>query len=218
MDFDFTALAAADRYRLLTNFIGPRPIALVGTRSAAGHNNAAPMSFFNVFSHEPPLVVLGIQNRGNGDEKDTVVNIRRSGEFVVNMVDAMLADAMIVCGVNFPAEVDELAFAGLTPVPCRQIDADRVGESPCSFECRVERILEYPSRVLIVGEVLDMHVEDRCMDQGGRYVNPATYQPIARLHADNYITSDRQFELKMPEALSPYERPQVTPQRKDGVA
>lgn len=211
MDFDFTTLPPADRYRLLTNFIGPRPIALVGTRSQMGHNNAAPMSFFNVFSHEPPLVVLGIQNRGNGEEKDTVANIRRTGEFVVNMVDMALADAMIVCSVNFPAEVDELAFAGLTPVPCRQIDAARIGESPCAFECRVERILEYPSRVLIVGEVLDMHVEDRCMDAGRRYVNPETYQPIARLHADNYITSDRQFELKKPDALLPYELAQITP-------
>lgn len=211
MDFDFTTLSPADRYRLLTNFIGPRPIALVGTRSQMGHNNAAPMSFFNVFSHEPPLVVLGIQNRGNGEEKDTVANIRRTGEFVVNMVDMALADAMIVCSVNFPAEVDELAFAGLTPVPCRQIDAARIGESPCAFECRVERILEYPARVLIVGEVLDMHVEDRCMDAGRRYVNPETYQPIARLHADNYITSDRQFELKKPDALLPYELAQITP-------
>ncbi len=218
MDFDFATLPAADRYRLLTNFIGPRPIALVGTRSAAGHNNAAPMSFFNVFSHEPPLVVLGIQNRGNGDEKDTVANIRRTGEFVVNMVDMALADAMITCSVNFPNDVDELAFAGLTPVPCRQIDAARIGESPCSFECRVERIIEYPSRVLIVGQVLDMHVEDRCMDPAGRYVNSDTYQPIARLHADNYITSDRQFELKKPEALLPFELAQVTPRSRKGAA
>ncbi len=218
MDFDFTALPAPDRYRLLTNFIGPRPIALVGTKSAAGHNNAAPMSFFNVFSHEPALVVLGIQNRGNGDEKDTVANIRRTGEFVVNMVDMALADAMITCSVNFPNDVDELAFAGLTPVPCRQIDAARIGESPCSFECRVERIIDYPSRVLVVGEVLDMHVDDRCLVAGGRYVNPETYQPIARLHADNYITSDRQFELKKSPAMLPYELAQITPRANKGAA
>ncbi|MCV2867681.1 flavin reductase family protein [Defluviimonas sp. WL0002] len=217
MDFDFSALSAQDRYRLLTNFIGPRPIALVGTKSLAGHNNAAPMSFFNVFSQEPPLVVLGIQNRGNGDEKDTVANIRRTGEFVVNMVDMALADAMITCSVNFPNDVDELAFAGLTPVPCKRIDVARIGESPCSFECQVERILEYPSRVLIVGEVLEMHVEDHCMDAGRRYVNPETYQPIARLHADNYITSDRQFELKKPKALLPYELAQITPRTNEGA-
>lgn len=218
MDFDFTALSAQDRYRLLTNFIGPRPIALVGTKSEAGHNNAAPMSFFNVFSHEPPLVVLGIQTRGNGDEKDTVINTRRTGVFVVNMVDMMLADAMITCSVNFAPDVDELAFAGLTAVPCRQIEAARIGESPCAFECRVERIIEYPNRVLVIGEVLDMHIEDRCMDADGRYVNPQTYQPIARLHADNYITSDRQFELKKPDSLLPYELAQIMPRSVKGAA
>lgn len=211
MEFDFTSLPAPDRYRLLTNFVGPRPIALVGTRSEAGHNNAAPMSFFNVFSHEPPLVVLGIQNRGNGDEKDTVRNIRRTGEFVVNMVDMSFAQAMIVCGVNFASDVDELAFAGLTPIPCKQIAAARVAESPCAFECRVERLIEYPRRVLVIGEVVQMHVDDRCLDVGGRYVNPETYQPIARLHADNYITSDRQFELKKAEYLISHEAAQVTP-------
>ncbi len=211
MDIDFTTLPAPDRYRLLTNFVGPRPIALVGTRSSAGHDNAAPMSFFNVFAHEPPLVVLGIQNRGNGEEKDTVANIRRTGEFVVNMVDMKLADAMIVCSVNFSSDIDEIAFAGLTPIPCNQIDAARIAESPCSFECRVERILEYPKRVLVIGEVVHMHVQDQCLDPQGRYVNPETYQPIARLHADNYITSDRQFELKKPDALLPFEAEQVAP-------
>ena len=70
MEFDFTKLDPQSRYRLLTNFIGPRPIALVTTRSQAGHNNAAPMSFFNVFSHDPAIVVLGIQPRLNGEEKD----------------------------------------------------------------------------------------------------------------------------------------------------
>ncbi|MBL0373542.1 flavin reductase family protein [Rhizobium sp. KVB221] len=211
MNVDFTTLPGPDRYRMLTNFIGPRPIALVGTRSLAGHNNAAPMSFFNVFSHEPPLVVLGIQYRGNGDEKDTVGNIRRTGEFVVNMVDMSIAEAMIVCAVNFTADVDELAFAGLTPLPCKQIDVARIAESPCSFECRVERIIDYDKRALIIGEVVHMHVHDRCLDAAGRYVNPETYQPIARLHADNYITSDRQFEMKKPDSLWPYEVAQVTP-------
>lgn len=211
MDFDFTALPASDRYRLLTNFIGPRPIALVTTRSANGRDNAAPMSFFNVFAHEPPIVALGIQTRGNSDEKDTVANIRRTGEFVVNMVDMGLADAMILCGINFASDVDELAFAGLTPRPGRQVDVARIGESPCAFECRVERIIDYHRRVLVIGEVVQMHVDDRCLDAAGRYVNSATYQPIARLHADNYITSDRQFELKKPEHLLHHEIAQVTP-------
>ena len=100
MEFDFSALEPHSRYRLLTNFIGPRPIALVTTRSEAGHNNAAPMSFFNVFSHDPPIVVLGIQPKVSGEEKDTMVNIRRTGEFVVNMVDMALSEQMLICGLE----------------------------------------------------------------------------------------------------------------------
>lgn len=198
MEFDFTELEPQSRYRLLTNFIGPRPIALVTTRSAAGHNNAAPMSFFNVFSHDPPLVVLGIQPQSSGEEKDTMVNIRRTGEFTINMVDMTLSQQMLVCGLGFDNEVDELSMAGLTAKPCAKIDASYAAQSPCVFECRVERLIDYPRRTLVIGEVVHMHVHRECLDAEGRYVDPERYQPIARLHADNYITSDRQFELSAP--------------------
>jgi flavin reductase (DIM6/NTAB) family NADH-FMN oxidoreductase RutF len=198
MEFDFTQLDPQSRYRLLTNFIGPRPIALVTTRSQAGHNNAAPMSFFNVFSHDPAIVVLGIQPRLTGEEKDTMANIRRTQEFAINMVDMPLSQQMLVCGLGFDSEVDELSMAGLTAAACTNIDAAYASESPCVFECRVERLIDYPRRTLVLGEVVHMHVRRECLDGDGHYVDPEQYQPIARLHADNYITSDRQFILKAP--------------------
>jgi flavin reductase (DIM6/NTAB) family NADH-FMN oxidoreductase RutF len=196
MDFDFTRLPDDDRYRLLTNFVGPRPIALVSTIDAEGRHNAAPMSFFNVFSHEPPIVILGIQPREDGSPKDTVANLRRSGEFVVHMVDMAIAQAMLVTGRDLPPGQDEIALAGLTAVPARQVGAPRIAESPCAMECRTEQIIDYPRRAIILGRVVQMFVRDTCLDAAGRYVNPDTYQPIARLHADNYVTSDRQIVLE----------------------
>ena len=195
MDFDFTRLPGDDRYRLLTNFVGPRPIALVSTIDEEGRHNAAPMSFFNVFSHEPPIVILGIQPREDGRPKDTVANLRRSGEFVVHMVDMDLARAMLVTGRDLPPGQDEIALAGLTAVPARQVGAPRIAESPCAMECRTEQIIDYPRRAIVLGRVVQMFVRDACLDAAGRYVNPETYQPIARLHADNYVTSDRQIVL-----------------------
>ena len=207
MEFDFTELEPQSRYRLLTNFIGPRPIALVTTRSKAGHNNAAPMSFFNVFSHDPAIIVLGIQPRLNGEEKDTVANMRRTQEFAINMVDMPLSQQMLICGLGFDNEIDELAMAGLTATGCKQIDVSYAAESPCVFECRVERFIDYPRRTLVLGEVVHMHVRRDCLDAEGRYVDPEQYQPIARLHADNYITSDRQFVLTAP-SISEFVKPQ----------
>lgn len=207
MEFDFTELEPQSRYRLLTNFIGPRPIALVTTRSKAGHNNAAPMSFFNVFSHDPPIVVLGIQPRQSGEEKDTMANIRRTQEFAVSMVDMAISQHMLVCGLGFDLEIDELSMAGLTAAACRKIDANYPAEAPCVFECKVERLIDYPRRTLVLGEVVHMHVRRECLDEEGRYVDPEHYQPIARLHADNYITSDRQFVLTAP-SIADFIKPQ----------
>lgn len=199
MEQDFTTLPAADRYRLLTAFVGPRPIALVTTLNPDGSNNAAPMSFFNVVSHDPPLLVLGVQDRPDGRPKDTLANLRRSGEFTVNMVDLALAPGMLTCAMKLEPGEDELALAGLETVPGVQVGCRRVALSPCTMECRVERILEWPGRAVILGEVVHMTLRDDCLAPGGRHVNPAIYQPIARLHADNYIVADRQFELKVPE-------------------
>lgn len=206
MDFDFTRITPEERYRLLTNFVGPRPIALVTTLSEAGHNNAAPMSFFNVFSHDPAIVILGIQTRPNGEEKDTVRNIRRTGEFVVNMVDMAISDQMLVCGLGVEPDVDEVALAGLTALHCDKVAANRLAETPCAMECRVERLIDYHRRVIVLGEVVHMHVRRDCLDAQGRYVNPETYQPIARLHADNYITSDRQIHMPSPGLTSVLDR------------
>jgi len=201
MEYDFTTLPAKDRYRLLCSFVAPRPIALVTTINEDGTANAAPMSFFNVFSQDPPIVILGIQCRLDGSAKDTVVNIRRTEEFVVNLCDMAIAQQMVDCGVDFPTGVDEVERTGLTLTPSLQVQPGRVAESPSSLECRVSQIIEYPRRSIVLGEVVQMNVRDDCLDSDGHYVRPDVYQPIARLHADNYIVADRQFELKP--SLSP---------------
>jgi flavin reductase (DIM6/NTAB) family NADH-FMN oxidoreductase RutF len=205
MDFDFVTLPPRDRYRLLSSLVAPRPVALVTTRSEAGHNNAAPISFFNVFGEDPAIIVLGISARGNGAEKDTLRNIRRTGEFVANMVDLPIAKQMVICAVEFDANVDELVVAGLTTASSHRIKANRVAESPCAMGCRVERIIDYPGRAIVFGEVLEMFVRDDCLDAAGHYVDPAVYQPIARLHRDNYVVCDTQFELSKPSELLQFE-------------
>ena len=117
MRFDLRKLAAPQRYRLLGGLVVPRPIALVTTRDRDGRDNAAPFSFFNVLAEEPPLIVLGIGVNVRGGTKDTTRNIRDGGEFVVNLVDEPMAEAMNICAVDFPPEVDEIEVAGFDLTP-----------------------------------------------------------------------------------------------------
>jgi flavin reductase (DIM6/NTAB) family NADH-FMN oxidoreductase RutF len=201
MEFDFETLPPQDRYRLLCSFVAPRPIALVTTTGQDNRPNAAPMSFFNVFSQDPPILILGIQTRPDGEEKETMRNIRRTGEFVVNLCDMQIAQQMVDCGIGFADDVDEVEITGLNHAKSEKITPARVAESPAAMECRISQIIDYPRRAIVLGEVVQMHVRDNCLDEAGRYVRPEIYQPVARLHADNYVVSDRQFVISPTDSL-----------------
>src|ERR1019366_4363575 len=154
-------LSPHDRYKLLCGVVVPRPIALVTTLDANGAVNAAPFSFFNVFSEDPPLVVLGLQHKADRTPKDTTRNIHRDGEFVVHMVDEALASAMNDCAVDFPAGESEVAATGLATLPSVNVRVPRLAAAPFALECKRSVALAFgPGRELLVGEVLRIHARD----------------------------------------------------------
>jgi len=195
MEFDLARLSSRDRYKLLGGLVIPRPIALVTSRSPQGHDNAAPFSFFNVMAEEPPIVVLGIGVAASGGAKDTTNNIREVGEFVVNLVDEPLAEAMNLCAVDFPPEVSEIEVAGLDLLPAERVRAARIAQSPVHLECRRLMTLQPGrERYIILGEVLWLHVQDGIVDPATLRVAP-DFAPIGRLFGGGYVRTHDRFEL-----------------------
>jgi flavin reductase (DIM6/NTAB) family NADH-FMN oxidoreductase RutF len=196
MLFDLAELSATERYKLLGGLVVPRPIALVTTESADGRVNAAPFSFFNVFAEEPPLVVLGLGISPVGGAKDTTVNIRDTGEFVINLVDEPIAEAMNLCAIDFPPEISEIEVAGLDLVPSQTVAPPRIAQAPVNLECRRCVTLEAArERYLVVGEVLVAHVRDGVIDPATLRVDRDAYAPIGRLFGGGYVRTRDRFEM-----------------------
>jgi flavin reductase (DIM6/NTAB) family NADH-FMN oxidoreductase RutF len=197
-EFPFSELDQVARYKLLIGLVYPRPIALVSTINANGVYNAAPFSFFTVVADEPPMVLLSFNRRRDGRLKDTVKNIRRAREFVVNLVDEALANAMLRAGQELPDTISEFDAAGLTPAPSAAVKPPRVLESPASLECRLLRRLTFGSaRELVLGQVLHAHVRDGLVDAATWRVSEQ-YRPIGRLYGDRYCTTRQRFDLPGP--------------------
>lgn len=197
MSIDFTAISEQERYKLLCATVVPRPIALVTTIDQNGIPNAAPFSFFNVFSETPPLVVLGLQHRPGNAPKDTTRNIAATGFFCVNLVDEALAEAMNVCAVDFPHGESEIDAAGLTLRPGESIPVPRIAEAPFALECRREVALAFGAgRELMVGEVLRLHAREGMLDLDRMRIDAAAYRPVGRLFGNGYARQNDRFEMK----------------------
>jgi len=196
MDLALADLTALERYKLLVGLVFPRPIAWISTVNEAGVNNCAPYSFFNVFSEDPPLLMVSFGPRQDGAEKHSLKNIRRTGEFVVNLVEEATANAMHASSAEIPEDESEFELAGLTPLPAQLVSHPRIAEASVCFECRVYRHIEIsPARVFVIGEILLVHAREGVIDPRTMRVSEAAYRPVGRLFASRYCTTRQRFNL-----------------------
>jgi len=186
----------AERFaRLMNSVILPRPIAFVTTVDPAGRVNAAPFSWFCGLATRPPLLGISISPRG-GEPKDTLRNVRATGDLVVNVVTEAMAAQVVRASGDWPPEVDELALVGLTPVPADLVRPPRVAESPVHLECRLEREIALGESHLVVAEVLRLHVRDDVLSDGR--VDVTKLRPLARLGGEQYAALGEPLRLPRP--------------------
>jgi flavin reductase (DIM6/NTAB) family NADH-FMN oxidoreductase RutF len=202
MELELAQLPVLERYKLLIGLVIPRPIAWVSTWSENGVANCAPFSFFNVISEDPPLCILSFNWRSDGAIKHSLKNLRRTGEFVVNLADEGTANAMHLSGTELPEAESEFTKYGLTPAPAKLVKHPRIAEAAASLECRVERRINFgPEREMVVGEILLVHARDGIIDPVSKRISEERYRPVGRLFAERYCTTRQRFNL--PAALPP---------------
>lgn len=204
MYFDCAAIGGKLSYKLLSSTIVPRPIAWVVTRSDAGCLNAAPFSFFNAFSGDPPVACLGI-GEGLQGPKDTVNNLRANGELVINLVSEANVLAMNITATPFGAEINELEEAGLATVASTHVKPPRIAASPVSFECRVREIIPMgQANHLILVNVLAAHVIDEAITDAERCrIDASRLDLVGRMESPGwYVRTRDRFMLRQmkPEA------------------
>lgn len=183
MLLDPSQVPGPEMYRFLISAVVPRPIAFVSTRAADGTVNLAPFSYFNAISSTPPLIGISIVDRP-GDAKDTLLNIRATGEFVVNLVCEPMLAAMAKTAGDWPSGTNEFEIAGLTPAPSERVAPPYVLESPLQLECRLHREIPLGNAFLVVGEIVLARVSDAALTEGR--VDPVKLAPVGRLGGEFY--------------------------------
>jgi flavin reductase (DIM6/NTAB) family NADH-FMN oxidoreductase RutF len=188
-------------FRFLQDVVVPRPVFLVSTVSEAAVNNVAPFSYIAPASTTPTALVLSILRRDDGSEKDTLLNLRASGELVINAVTESIVQPANACAENLPPHMSEFEFAGLTPafLTCR---TPHVAQSPVRLECRVES--ETPlggdgrgAASIVIVSVTRAYVA-KAMYRGKGQLEVAALRLIGRSSVDQYLVADGQFTIARP--------------------
>jgi flavin reductase (DIM6/NTAB) family NADH-FMN oxidoreductase RutF len=190
----------ADRaYQILASVVTPRPIALVTSLSPDGRINAAPFSFFNLMGAEPPICAFAPGDREDGTPKDTPRNIRTTHEFVVNLVDESIAEAMNKCAASLPYGQNELEHAGLTAAPSTVVKPPRIAESPVSMECVEWGTLQIGDNRVVIGLIKRIHLHDELFDAEKRRIHTEKLHTIGRMASPHWYCKTRdRFEMIRP--------------------
>jgi flavin reductase (DIM6/NTAB) family NADH-FMN oxidoreductase RutF len=181
---DLAGLSFAERYRLLSGSVIPRPIALVSTLNSDGTVNAAPFSSFMIASVEAGYLAFSVGP--SETPKRTLGNIERTQEFVINTVSQNLAHKVQLCGEEQETGAIKIELAGLTAIPSEKIKTARIAESKIQFECRLHAVLAFAESRMIVGEIVIMHARSGLVRDGK--IDAVEYGPLGRIAGRNYCT------------------------------
>jgi flavin reductase (DIM6/NTAB) family NADH-FMN oxidoreductase RutF len=199
MELNFEKDDAERAYPILASLVIPRPIAFVTTIDEQGRINAAPFSFFNLLGANPPICVFCPGDRDNGTPKDTALNVRATHEFVVNLVDEAIAEAMNQCAASLPHGVNELEQAGLHSAPSSVVKPPRILESPASLECVEWGTLQIGGNRVVIGLIKRLHLRDELYDAENRRIHTDKFFAVGRMASPHWYcrTRDR-FEMIRP--------------------
>ena len=193
MELDLEGELADRAYPILASLVTPRPIALVTTMSPDGRVNAAPFSFFNLLGASPPILAVAPGDREEGTPKDTARNIRLTHEFVVNLVDETIAEAMNLCAASLPYGEDEMISAGLHAAPSSVVKPPRVAES------QEWGTLQIGNNRVVIGLVKRLHLRPDLFDAERKRIRTDRLFLIGRMASPHWYcrTRDR-FEMIRP--------------------
>lgn len=184
--------------------VAPRPIGWISSQSVTGHVNLAPFSHFNIVSTAPPVILFSCNTPGDRAEKDTLANVRATGEFVFNLATFDLREAVNATSTAAAPEVDEFELAGLEKAPSVNVKPPRVAASPANLECRLLRIVEIgpeqpgdTSSNVVFGRVIGLHIRDEYLTPTGRF-DTVKAQPLTRLGGVQYAPPGAIFEMPAP--------------------
>jgi flavin reductase (DIM6/NTAB) family NADH-FMN oxidoreductase RutF len=200
MHFNISALGVQEKYRLLNGGVTPRPIAWISTRSKEGIDNLAPYSFFTVASCNPPVLLYTQVTQRSGLDKDTLQNLRETGECVVNIVNTHLLEKMNTTSAAIKMDESEFVLADVQHISSQIVTPLSVEASPIRYECTLREVItlgDLPAGgTIVLLDVKSVYVRDGLYNDEG--INQELIDSVGKMGGDGYSPTSTYIALNRP--------------------
>jgi len=187
MLLNFSTLTESKKYSTMSNTIFPRPIAWITTEDE-GVVNLAPFSYFTPLSSQPPLVIVSIAHKEDGEPKDTFANILKHKVCTINLAHKDLLNDLINSSEELPHEISECEKFGIKTKPLLDGFPPMVAEAKCALFCEFVKTVELGNRYEpMILKIKEVYIEDSCMDEK-RHI---TLDNIGRVGMEFLVDSKR---------------------------
>ncbi|MDF2152329.1 flavin reductase family protein [Vibrio sp. CAU 1672] len=202
MNIDLTTLAPTQVYHLMTQTVIPRPVAWVLTDSGTDNYNLAPFSYFTAVSSRPPLLMLSVGKKPDGEIKDTTRNVLETGKLVIHIAAEAFAQQVTATSASLAHGDSELVRAQLETTPFDGFELPRLKDAPIAFACKLHEVIEMGDtpQSLIFAEIEHVYINEKVVSfDGDRLsVDALAVNPLARLGGSEYATLEKTFAVARP--------------------
>ncbi|MEP1486862.1 MAG: flavin reductase family protein [Algibacter sp.] len=202
---DPKTIKTSELHQILLSAVAPRPIALASTIDVNGNVNLSPFSFFNVFSANPPILIFSPARRGRDNTvKHTYENVKAVNEVVVNIVNHNIVEQTSLSSTEYDSDVNEFEKAGFTAIPSDTIKPPRVAESPVSFECKVQDVIELGHEGgagnLVISRIECIHIQEKYLNASGN-LDTQKLDLVARMGESWYCRASGEALFEIPKPI-----------------
>lgn len=200
MFFDTSSSQNKLQYNPFKACVVPRPIAWISSINESGIVNIGPYSYFNAVSDIPPVIMFSSGYKKDNLLKDSIRNIEKTKEFVVNIVTEDLAQIMQDTSAELEYGISEADIFNIEMSSSNLVNPPRIKRSPINLECRYINTIDLEvdnkpiSSKLIFGHVVGINIDDSIITDGK--VDILKLKPVTRLGYNQYSVIDSFFTLQ----------------------
>jgi flavin reductase (DIM6/NTAB) family NADH-FMN oxidoreductase RutF len=168
------------------NMLNPTPVVMVSCGSTLDEYNIITIAWTGTVNSDPPMCSISVR-----PNRHSYPILKKTGEFVINLVDKELTPFADWCGVRSGKKYNKFLETGLTPIRATKVNAPMIEEAPVNLECKVTQVIPLGTHDLFLAEIVAVHVNEKLFSSKTDAIDLQRAKLVTYSHGHYYALGEK---------------------------